>query len=91
MDSFAAPTILVLVAAVIVVLKYRRRMAGQTPLLAVSGTPGRIAAAVAFAVGCVWAWSQGPSVINAGALGLSLALLTGAAAEFLARRNARRM
>ncbi|MFF3447356.1 hypothetical protein ACFYXJ_09515 [Streptomyces sp. NPDC002667] len=75
----------------IVVLKYRRRAAGQAPLLAVSGTPGRIAVAVAFAVGCAWAWSQGPSVIDAGVLGLSLALLTGAAAEFLARRSARRM
>ncbi|MFG2791417.1 hypothetical protein [Streptomyces sp. NPDC048419] len=87
----AGPTILVLVAAVIVVLKYRRRMAGQTPLLVVSGTPGRIAVAVAFAVGCAWAWSQGPSVVNAGVLGLSLALPAGLAAESLARRSARRM
>ncbi|MGW1534928.1 hypothetical protein [Streptomyces aureus] len=91
MDSFAGPTILVLVAAVIVVLKYRRRTAGGTPLLAASGTPGRIAVAVAFAIGCAWAWSQGPSVVNAGVLGLSLALLAGVAAEFLARRSARRM
>lgn len=91
MDSFAGPTILVLVAAVIVVLKYRRRIAGRPLLLAASKTPGRIATAVAFALGCAWAWSQGSSVINAGVLGLSLALVTGAAAEFLARRRAGRM
>ncbi|MFD8739731.1 hypothetical protein ACFV06_33135 [Streptomyces sp. NPDC059618] len=65
-------------------------MAGQASLVAVSGTPGRIAVAMAFAAGCAGAWSQGPSVINAVVLGLSLALLTGAAAEFLARRNTRR-
>ncbi|MEV6018372.1 hypothetical protein [Streptomyces sp. NPDC051997] len=91
MDSFAGPTILVLVAAVIVVLKYRRRAAGQAPLLTVSGTTGRIAVAVAFAAGCAWAWSQGLPVIDAGVLGLSLALPTGAVAEFLARRSVRRL
>ncbi|QNP71958.1 hypothetical protein IAG44_22775 [Streptomyces roseirectus] len=87
MDAFGGPAILVLVAVVIVMLKYRRRAAGRRSLLPVSGTPGRIAVAVAFAVGCGWAWAQGPSIINAGVLGLSLALLVGAAAEFLARRN----
>ncbi|GAQ58064.1 hypothetical protein [Streptomyces acidiscabies] len=87
MHAYGGPVILTMAAAVILILKYRRRATGQRSLLPVSGVPGRIAVAVAFVVGCGWAWSQGPSVVNAGVLGLSLAVLVGAAAEFLARRN----
>ncbi|MFF5494565.1 hypothetical protein [Streptomyces aquilus] len=86
----AGPSILIAVAAVILVLKYRRRMAGQQPLRVTSTATGRIAVTVAFLAGCAWGWSQGPSVINAGVLGVSLALLVGAAAEFLMSRAARR-
>ncbi|MDT0467568.1 hypothetical protein [Streptomyces gibsoniae] len=90
METFAGPSILIVAAAVILAVKYRRRLAGRQPLRVTSTMPGRIAVAVAFLAGCAWAWSQGPSVINAGVLGLSLALLVGAAAEFLMSRTARR-
>ncbi|WP_458243744.1 hypothetical protein [Streptomyces sp. MAI_2237] len=90
MEVFAGPSVLILAAAVILAVKYRRRLAGRQPLVVTSTMSGRIAVAVAFLAGCAWAWSQGPSVINAGVLGLSLALLVGAAAEFLMSRAARR-
>ncbi|MBC9717493.1 hypothetical protein H9Y04_33685 [Streptomyces sp. TRM66268-LWL] len=85
MEYFSGPSMSSAVAAVIVVLRYRKRYAGS-PLLAGSGWAGWGAAVAAFAVGTVWAWTQGPSLINAVVLGLSLALLAGSAAEFIARR-----
>ncbi|MFG2637242.1 hypothetical protein ACGFX8_25865 [Streptomyces sp. NPDC048362] len=90
MEAFAGPSILVLAAAVILAVKYRRLLAGRQPLRVTSTMSGRIAVAVAFFAGGAWAWSQGPSVINAVVLGLSLALLVGVAAEFLMSRTARR-
>lgn len=90
MEFFAGPSILVAAAALLLALKYRRRMAGRQSLRVISTASGRIAVVVAFLVGCAWAWSQGPSVINAGVLGLGLALLVGAAAEFVLGRTARR-
>ncbi|MES4892028.1 hypothetical protein [Streptomyces sp. NPDC096012] len=90
MEAFAGPSILILAAAVILAVKYRRLLAGRQPLRVTSTMSGRIAVVVAFLAGGAWAWSQGPSIINAGVLGLSLALLVGVAAEFLMSRTARR-
>ncbi|OIK27966.1 hypothetical protein VT52_008195 [Streptomyces malaysiense] len=90
MGAFAGPDVLILAAAVILVVKYRRRMAGRAPLIASGGAAGRVAVTAAFALGCVWARTQGPSLVDAVVLGLSLALLTGAAAALLARGRARR-
>ena len=90
METFTGPSVLIAVAAVILVLKYRRHVAGRQPLRVTATAAGRIAIAAAFLAGCAWAWSQGPSVIDAGVLGVSLALLVGAAAESLMSRAARR-
>ncbi|MFH8339997.1 hypothetical protein [Streptomyces sp. AM6-12] len=91
MDTFAEPGSLLLAAAVILMVKYRRRMAGRASLLAVSGAAGRGAVVVGFVVGCAGAWVQGASFIDMVVLGLSLAPLAGAAAELVARGGARRM
>ncbi|MCS0601522.1 hypothetical protein NX794_09815 [Streptomyces sp. LP11] len=90
MNDFAGPSILILAAAVILAVKYRRRLAGRQALWVTSTVSGRVVVAVAFLAGCAWAWSQGPSAINAGVLGLGLALLAGAVAEALMGRAAHR-
>ena len=59
METFTGPSVLIAVAAVILVLKYRRDVGGRQALRVTATAAGRIAIAAAFLAGCARAWAPG--------------------------------